>query len=71
MKIPKIEYEIYYPLYTNELYQLNLSFCKNIKIDISIPIILNESLDKYDLNSDYYNDLCSKTTSESGTDIYY
>ena len=41
----------------------------NSKIDISIPIILNESLDKYDLNSDYYNDLCSKTSSESGTDI--
>ena len=69
MKIPKIEYEVYYPLYTTELFQLNLSICENTKIDISIPIILNESLDKYDSNSDYYNNLCSKTTSESGTDI--
>ena len=69
MKIPKIEYEVYYPLYTTELYQLNLSLCENIKIEISIPMILNDSLDKYDSNSDYYNNLCSKTTSESGTDI--
>ena len=69
MKIPKIEYEVYYPLYTNELFQLNLSICENTKIDISIPIILNDSLDKYDSNSDYYNNLCSKATSESGTDI--
>ena len=69
MKIPKIEYEVYYPLYTNELYQLNLTICENTKIDISVPINLNDSLDKYDSNSDYYNDLCSKTTSESGTDI--
>ena len=69
MKIPKIEYEVYYPLYTTELYQLNLSICENTKIDILIPIILNESLDKYDSNSDYYNNLCSKTTSERGTDI--
>ena len=69
MKIPKIEYEVYYPLYTPELYQLNLTICENTKIDISIPISLNDSLEKYDTKSDYYNNLCSKTTSESGTDI--
>ena len=69
MKIPKIEYEVYYPLYINELYQLNLSICENIKIDISIPIYLNVTLDKYDSNSNYYNDLCSQSASESGTDI--
>ena len=69
MKIPKIEYGIYYPLYSTELYLLDLSLCENLKIDISIPISLNDSLDKYDSNSDYNNNLCSKTTSESGTDI--
>ena len=63
MKIPKIEYEVYYPLYLTELYQLNLSICENAKIDISIPINLFGPLDKYDQNSDYYNNLCSKTTS--------
>ena len=26
-------------------------------------------MDKYNSSSDYYNDICSKTTSESGTDI--
>ena len=53
MKIPKIEYEVYYPLYTPELYQLNLTICTNTKIDISIPISLNDSLEKYDTKSDY------------------
>ena len=70
MKIPKIEYEVYYPLNNNsELIQLNLSICKDIRIDISIPVHLNKNLDKYNISSDYYNNLCSKTTSESGTDI--
>ena len=69
MKIPKIEYEVYYPLYNNNLVILDLSFCKNTKIDISIPVTLNNSLDKYDMNSDYYTDLCSKASSNSGADI--
>ena len=71
MKIPKIEYEVYYPLYGNDLIKLNLSICKNMKIDISIPININinDDLNKYNPSSDYYNDICSKTTSESGTDI--
>ena len=50
-------------MYINELYQLNLSICENIKIDIYV------TLDKYDSNSNYYNDLCSQSASESGTDI--
>ena len=71
MKIPKIEYEIYShsSLGKNNISQLNLSFCKNTKVDISIPIILNDTLDKYDKNSIYYNDICSTTTSKIGTDI--
>ena len=69
MKIPKIEYEVYYPLNNTELIILNLSICENSKIDISIPIILDDNLDKYNPKSEYYNNICSKTTSESGTDI--
>ena len=70
MKIPKIEYEVYYPLYnSNNLTKLNLTSCQDTKIEISIAVSINEDLDKYNSSSDYYNDICSKTTSESGTDI--
>jgi hypothetical protein len=69
MKIPKVEYEIYYPLYSIDLIRLNLSSCKGTKIDISIPVKINDSLEKYNSSSDYYNNICSKTTSKIGTDI--
>ena len=35
MKIPKIEYEVYYPLYNESLEQLNLTICQGIKLDIT------------------------------------
>ena len=69
MKIPKLEYEVYYPLYDNKLEKLDLNLCKNTKIEISISVKIDGSKDKYNLNSDYYNDICSTTTSDSGTDI--
>ena len=72
MKIPKIEYEVYYPLNGTDLDVLDLTICKNknLKIDISIPIEINDNdIDKYNPESNYYNDICSKTTSDSGTDI--
>ena len=70
MKIPKIEYEVYYPFYNNNLTKLNLTVCKGTKIEISIPVKLNDdNIDKYNPKSGYYNDICYKTTSESGTDI--
>ena len=70
MKIPKIEYEVYYPLHgNNNLTKLDLSICKDTKIEISIAVKINDKIDKYNLSSNYYNDICSKTTSESGTDI--
>ena len=69
MKIPKIEYEVYYPLYENEeLTKLNLSICKNIKIDLTIPVSIDDDLDKHDPNSDYYKDICLKS-SDNGIDI--
>ena len=71
-RIPKIEYDIYYKIYDingTYLKKLNLSACKDINIDLSIPIVLNEDIDKLNESGDYYNDICYPTTSESGTDI--
>ena len=67
--IRKIEYELYYPFTTSNFTRLDLSLCKNYKIDISIPFIIpiNE-IDKYNKSSAFYNDLCYTLTSESGTD---
>ena len=70
MKIPKLEYKVYYPLNnSNILTKLNLSLCKGTKIEISIKVKINGTLDKYNPSSGYYNDMCYKATSESGTDI--
>ena len=70
MNIPKIEYEVYYPLNNSDnLDKLDLSICKDTKIEISIRVQINDTLDKYNASSDYYNDICSTTTSSDGTDI--
>ena len=70
MNIPKIEYEIYYPLNnTDNLNKLDLSLCQGNKIEISIKVQINDTLEKYNASSDYYNDICSTTTSSDGTDI--
>ena len=34
-----------------------------------MPIIITENLDKLNISSDYYNDICYTATSDSGTDI--
>ena len=68
MKIPRIEYEIYYP-FNNKLKKLNLTICKDMNIIINIPIIINNNIDKYNISSKYYNDICYKDTSNKGTDI--
>ena len=69
MKIPKIEYEIYYPLYNNKLVKLNLTFCKNSKIEVSIPVKINDNINKFNPRSEYYNNICYQATTEKGTDI--
>ena len=68
-KIPIINYEIYFPFNENNLTKLDLNFCKNEKIEVSIPVSIEEDINKYNSSSDYYNDICSTTTSKSGTDI--
>jgi len=65
--IPVIEYEVYEPINKTKL---KLDVCKDVKIEISIPVTIEEdSLFKYNLSSDYYNDKCCPTTSDNGTDI--
>ena len=69
MKIPKIFYEIYYPLYNNTPSILDLSICNYKYIDLLIPVILNDTIDKYNSSSDYYNNICSKSDSKYNIDI--
>ena len=69
MMIPKIEFDVYYKLNLTNLVKLNLTYCINNKIDISIPIKLEGNIDIYNPNSGYYDDLCYKATSDFGTDI--
>ena len=48
---------------------MDLSYCSNSKVGISVPIKIEESIDKLNSSSAYYNDICYTTTSDSGTDI--
>ena len=65
--IPVIDYEVYHPS-TKEL--LNLSLCNNSKVNLSIPVSINEKdLIKHDPKSDYYVDNCYPYTTDEGTDI--
>ena len=69
MKIPKIEYEIYAFLNNSKLQQLDLSICKNKKLEIYIPINISmDQYNKYDIKSGYYNDICY-TDSFNGIDM--
>ena len=73
-----VQYEVYYPKAKK---QLNLTFCNGVKIEINVPvnlddksILLYESLSKegynlFDCNDNFYNDICSTYTSENGTDM--
>ena len=69
LNIPKIEYEIYYPFSPNNLTKLDMSICKNVKINIAIPININPSdINIYNKSSDFYNDICYTLKTECGTD---
>ena len=67
--IPIIEYEVFFPLNNSIMKQLNLSLCKNTTIELSIPVDIKDDIDLHNPNSEYYNNICTKTTSDSGTDI--
>ena len=69
IKIPKIEYDLYYKLSDKKLHKLNISICKNSTIFLLVPTVIEENLDILNISSDYYNNICYTTTSERGTDI--
>ena len=69
MSIPKIEYSVYCKLPGKNLEKLNLSVCENSKLFLSVPVAISDNIDKLNSRSDYYNDKCYKSTSNSGTDI--
>ena len=69
MKIPKIEYEIYYINEAGEYIKLDLSPISGCEVDISVPVKLDDDIEKYDPTSEYFTSICSKGTSDSGTDI--
>ena len=67
--IPKVEYEVFYPYNETNITQLNLSICKNIKINIRLPLnISKEDIDKYNSSSKLYNDICYSLQNEKGID---
>ena len=47
-----------------------MTVCENEKIQISIPVNIDENnLFKYNISSDYYNEICFQFTTEYKTDI--
>ena len=67
LNMPIVEYEIYHP---RNYSKLDLSVCEEYKINIIVPVSINEDeLYLYDPSSDYYNDKCFPYTSINGTDI--
>ena len=73
-----IQYEIYNPKTYNIV---SLDPCLSIEIKIDTPIIIDENIkyiydrlnqsgyNLFNLNDSFYNDICSKYTSENGTDL--
>ena len=73
-----VKFELYNPE-TKE--KLDLNYCSNVTIDIYSPAILSQksidmfeygnsqSYDVFDSGDLFYNDLCTKFTSENGTDV--
>ena len=62
-----VEYEVYNP---KTKAKLDLSICNTDKINIDIPMTLDEhSLDLYKNFDPFYNDICTKFSSEDETDV--
>ena len=68
MRIPKVEYDIYAKLNGINLTKLSLESCENNLIFLLIPVTI-DNVDKLNIKSGYYNDLCYTATSNNGTDI--
>ena len=73
-----LQYEIYEPINKTKL---DLSVCKDIPININVPVILSENLqglhdklkdlgyDIFDINNEFYQDICTPYRSSDGTDV--
>ena len=69
MELTKTEFDAYF-LSEFNLTKLNISACSKDKIFLIKPKKLSEDdIDKVNIKSGYYNDICYTATSESGTDI--
>ena len=78
IKSTYVQFEIYHP-YTLE--KIELDICNNIDININVPIYFEENTQKisqrlnesgyniFDEEDKFYNDICTKFTTDSGTDI--
>ena len=73
-----VQYEVYNP-YTFD--KINLAICEKSDISISVPVYLNQNIELlneklnssgyniFNHNDSFYNDICSKYTTDNGTDI--
>ena len=73
-----VQYEIYHPY---SLALISLEVCKDIPINVNIPVTLDENAQSvcdslcesgynlFDLNDSFYNDICTTYTTENGTDL--
>ena len=69
MSLTKTEFDVYH-LSKNKLTKLNISVCNKDEIFLVKPQkLFEDDIDKVNIKSGYYNDICYSTTSESGTDI--
>ena len=67
---PIVQFLVYYPLDGDRLEQLDLTICEGDEIIIAYPTNKSgEDTALFDMNSDYFNDICYKFTSEDGTDL--
>ena len=56
-------------VYGSSLNKLDLTVCQNTKIEFSIPVVINDNIDKRNSSSAYYNDICYIEKSENCTVI--
>jgi len=73
-----VNYEVYDPIFKK---RLNLSICQNTSIDLYLPTELSEKTrnlyedlksyeyDLFNLDDEFYNDICTPYTSENNTDV--
>ena len=78
MSITYVQYEVYDPKTLNPI---SLDACEDVPITINVPVNLDQStksvydsLSKsgynlFDLNDEFYKDICSPYTTENGTDL--